>query len=99
MTLTRTIAVLSGFLAVALSVVILRAEATRMQFGTSRLDREAEDLINQVHERELELARLRNPAMIRARLADARINEAGVKPAEPPKPPKPGRLPPRRRSP
>ncbi|MBK8914330.1 MAG: hypothetical protein IPM64_06950 [Phycisphaerales bacterium] len=97
MTLTRTIAVLVTALAVALTVVALRAEVTHLQFRTSELDREADALLNQVRERELELARLRNPLQIRAGLGDAREQPA-VQNA-PAKPRNPQRLPPRRRNP
>lgn len=97
MTLTRTIVVLLGLIAVALSTAMLRADATRQQFETSKLDREAEELLSQIHERELELARLRNPASLRQHLADQRIAEPEPKP-KPKTNAKPTKLPPRRKT-
>lgn len=97
MTLTRTIVVLVLALGVALTVVALRTEATHLQFRTSELDREADALLNQVRERELELARLRNPLQIRAGLGEPREQPAAQTP--PGKPRNSQRLPPRRRNP
>ncbi len=73
MTLTRMIVTLAGALAVMLTVVILRAECTRLHFDVSRLDKRGDGLIQQMREEELELARLRNPAVIRARVAEMRL--------------------------
>lgn len=73
MTLPRTIVTLSAALVVMLAVVMLRAETTRLQYETSRFDREADVLLEQFREQQLELARLRNPIMIRDRAADLRL--------------------------
>ncbi|MBL8879775.1 MAG: hypothetical protein JNG88_11705 [Phycisphaerales bacterium] len=73
MTLTRTIVTLVVTLLVMLTVVVLRAETTRLQFESSRLDRQSDVLLEQFREQQLELARLRNPTMIRDRAADLRL--------------------------
>lgn len=67
MTLFRILVVLAIALAVLLGVVALRAETTRLQYLTSRLDQEAEQSLEQLRQHELELARLRNPMIIRER--------------------------------
>lgn len=67
MTLFRTLVVLAIALAVLLGVVALRAETTRLQYLTSKLDQEAEQALEQLRQHELELARLRNPMIIRER--------------------------------
>lgn len=74
MTLTRTIVTLITALLVMLTVVVLRAETTRLQFESSRFDRDAEILLAQFREQQLELARLRNPVLIRDRAADMRLS-------------------------
>lgn len=68
MTLGRTAALLTGALAVMLTVVVLRAETTRLHFELVRLERRAATLRQELREKELELARLRNPARIRDRV-------------------------------
>ncbi|MBN2445334.1 MAG: hypothetical protein JXO22_01315 [Phycisphaerae bacterium] len=75
MTLARTVVVLGGTLAVMLVVVVLRTETSRLHYQMSQLDREAAVLRQQLRERELELARLRNPARIRARALDMRFEQ------------------------
>lgn len=67
MTLFRILVVLAIALAVLLGVVALRAETTRLQYLTSKLDQEAEQSLEQLRQHELELARLRNPMIIRER--------------------------------
>jgi hypothetical protein len=56
-----------------LVVVVLRAESTRLHNELSNLDHQASLLWQQLREEELELARLRNPALIRARAAEMRL--------------------------
>ena len=73
MTLTRTVVLLSGTLAVMLTVVILRTETTRLHYRLSQLDRQERALQQQLREKELELARLRNPALIRAQALKMRF--------------------------
>ncbi len=68
MTLLRTISVLAGALVVMLAVVILRAETTRLHYEISRREARVQRCRQQLREAELELARLRNPMMIRARV-------------------------------
>lgn len=59
-----------GALATMVAVVAFRAEATRVQFEVSQLDRQAEALIVTLREQELTLAQLRNPAEIRRRAVE-----------------------------
>ena len=73
LTLTRTIALLAGGLAVMLSVVIVRAETARLAFEFAVLERDAGLMRQQLREKELELARLRDPALIRRRAVDLRL--------------------------
>ncbi len=73
MTLTRTIVLLAVALAVMLTVVIVRAETTRLHNRFAQLEFDARVLRQQLRERELELARLRDPALIRGRAADLRL--------------------------
>ena len=75
-TLPRTIIVLVGALAIMLAVVALLAETTRVQYEQSQADRRAEELLLRLRGQELELARLRNPALIREKLADLRLGTA-----------------------
>ena len=79
MTLRRLVLVLGAGLVALMSVVLLRADATRLHFLRSELQRDAGILRQELREKELELARLRNPSLIRARLselsADERISE------------------------
>lgn len=56
-----------------LAVVALRAESTRIQFEISQIDHRAEVLLLRLREQEMELARLRNPALIRQRVAELRL--------------------------
>lgn len=65
MTLFRMIVVLVGALAVLLCVAILRAETTRLHYEISARERRAAECCQQLREAELELARLRNPMLIR----------------------------------
>jgi hypothetical protein len=76
--LTRTVIVLLGALAVMIAVVALRAETTRIQFETSQHDRRAEELLVRLRAQELELARLRNPAIIRDRVTELRLGTIGL---------------------
>ncbi len=71
MTLLRTIVVLSGGLVVMLVVVVLRTETTRLHYEVSQRERQAEGLHQQMRESELELARLRNPMLIREQVKEA----------------------------
>ena len=68
MPLRWLIAVLATILMGLLAVVTLRAEATRLHYQLSQLDRRAQVLRQELREKELELARLHNPALIRAKL-------------------------------
>ncbi len=78
MSLRRTVVILGAGLATLLTVVILRAETTRLQSELSLLDSRAAVLWQELRENELELARLRNPALIRARVAQMRLQDSPV---------------------
>lgn len=75
MTLTRIMIVLGGALTFMMTIVVLRAEATSLHYELSRYDARVDALNQELHERELELARLKNPARIRARIAELRLGE------------------------
>ena len=77
--IARLTLVLLSALVVMLTVVVLRSERTRLQFEISRDDRDAEALRQEVRERELELARLSNPGVIRQRLLEMRIEQSAAK--------------------
>jgi len=73
MPLRWLILVLVTVLVAMMVVVFLRAEKARLHYELSQLDQRAQVLCQELRERELELARLRNPAVIRARLAEWRL--------------------------
>lgn len=73
MSLIRMVVILGGALVVMLAVVALRAETTRLHFEISELDQRAAGLMREIGEKELELARLRNPARIRAKAEELRL--------------------------
>jgi hypothetical protein len=79
--IARLTLVLLSALLVMLSVVVLRSERTRLQFEISQKDRDAEALRLEVRERELELARLSNPGVIRQRLLEMRLEQSAVRTA------------------
>jgi sensor domain CHASE-containing protein len=70
MPLRWLILILAALLVAMMTVVVLRAETSRLHYGLSQLDQRAEVLRQELREKELELARLRNPAVIRAKLAE-----------------------------
>jgi len=70
MTLARMIVILLGALLLMLAVVVLRAETTRLHYQLSQIDQQADLLWQELREEELELQRLRNPAVLRARVAE-----------------------------
>jgi hypothetical protein len=72
MTLWRISFVLAAGLAVLLTVVGLRAEAARLNFEIAALERQADALLLDIRERELELARLSNPMTVRERVLSRR---------------------------
>lgn len=69
MTVARTIGVLGLSAAILLLVVILRTEAAGVHYQISQIDRELDGLRQQFRENDIEIARLRNPALIRASAA------------------------------
>lgn len=84
MTLTRIIVLLVAALAVMLTVVILRVEATRAQVRIAALDKAENELHAAIRAEEVELARWRSPILIRDRLRELRRAALGL-PAEPKK--------------
>jgi hypothetical protein len=94
MTLTRMAVLLSGALLVMLAVIILRAESARIHFRVSQLDAQADGFRQQLREQELELQRLRNPALIRARAGELKLPASAPAPA-----PRPAISPIRKKSP
>jgi len=78
MPLRWLILVLATILVALMAVVVLRAEVTRLHYELSQLDRRAEALRQEACEKELELARLRSPAIIRARLAELRLGSVSA---------------------
>ncbi|MBI5863793.1 MAG: hypothetical protein HZB38_04660 [Planctomycetes bacterium] len=75
MSIQRLVLVLVSTMAVMLTVVVLRSERTRLQFKASEYDRETDSVLQELRERELELARLSNPLLIRERLSQMRLEE------------------------
>ena len=73
MPLRSLILLLAMVLVAMMTIVLLRAETTRLHYGLSQLDRRAGVLRQELAEKELELERLRNPALIRAKLAELRL--------------------------
>ncbi|MFQ5805001.1 MAG: hypothetical protein ACE5I3_00975 [Phycisphaerae bacterium] len=73
MPLKRLMLVLATVLTALMAVVLLRADATRLHYQFSQLGERAEVLQQELREKELELARLRNPAVMRAKLAELRL--------------------------
>lgn len=76
MALKRLVVVLAAALAALMAVVVLRAETTQLHYQLSQLDRRTQALRQEAREKELELMRLRNPALIRAKLAELRLHGA-----------------------
>ena len=82
----RLVVLLSGGLLVMLSVVVLRAETTACNFEISRQEVRADELRLELRAKELELARFRDPAEIRKRLAQNRLDSAPHTPQPTPAP-------------
>ncbi len=73
MALRGLMLVLATALVAMMAVVLLRAETARLHYALSQVDQRAAVLRQELREKELELARLRNPAVIRAKLAEWRL--------------------------
>ena len=72
----RSLILLLALVLVAMmTIVLLRAETTRLHYELSQLDSRAGVLHQELAEKELERERLRNPALIRAKLAELRLGE------------------------
>lgn len=80
MTILRVSAVLVGAAVVLLTVVMLRAETTRLHYSISRLDARADELRQQIRDRGVELQRLRDPARIRFQAELLRTGEIELGP-------------------
>jgi sensor domain CHASE-containing protein len=74
MPLRSLILLLVMVLVAMMTIVLLRAETTRLHYELSQLDRRAEILRQELDEKELELERLRSPGLIRAKLAELRLS-------------------------
>ena len=72
----RVIVVLLGTVIVMLTAVVLRAETARLNHEISGLDREELRLREEARGFEIELARLRNPMLMRQRVAENRLQQA-----------------------
>jgi hypothetical protein len=83
MSLRSLIVLLAMVLAAMMTVVLLRAEATRLHYELVQLDRRAGVLRQELAEKELEVERLRNPALIRAKLAELRLGGSVRDPGRP----------------
>jgi len=81
MSVRRLIAVLCCGLIAMLAMVSLRAEATRLDYELSLVDRQAEGLLLELREKKLELARLSNPARIRQKFLELSPEPATTRPA------------------
>jgi hypothetical protein len=69
-TLARLTMVFGGGLLVMLVTIALRAEATRLQHEQVRAERETLLVREAIRDKQLELARLRNPALIQRRVLE-----------------------------
>lgn len=67
----RMIAVLLLWLAVLLAVVVLRSETTRLHYEIASQQQQADNIRHTLRQAELELARLRNPMLLRQRVENA----------------------------
>lgn len=81
MSIPRLILVMLSALGVMLTLVILRTETVRFQYKAAKAERECDSLVQDIRDRELELARIGNPVALRERLIDLK----GVEPADAPK--------------
>lgn len=73
MTLTRMIGLFAGALMVMLTVVVLRAETTRVHYEISLLDRRDDVLRQELRKEQVALQRARNPAALLERVKDMRL--------------------------
>lgn len=71
MTLLRMIVIFVGALVLLLSVVVLRAQTSRLHYEIARCQRQTEELQQELIDAELELARLRSPTRLRQRAEEA----------------------------
>lgn len=71
MSIFRMIVVFLTALAVMLAVVVLRSETARLHFEVSQRERAGERMLQELRDVELELARMRNPMLIRQQVRRA----------------------------
>jgi hypothetical protein len=83
MTLRRMILLFMGVLAVMVSAVVLRAEATRVHYEIAELDRRDDGLRQEVRKEQLALQRARNPATLLERVKDMKLEEPKATPQRP----------------
>lgn len=92
MSLIRLAVLLLASVILMLSVVVIRTETTRVQRRISETDREIALLRRLIREKELDLARLTSPELIRDQWLDIEVGEdPTAKPAPPPSPPRRGK--------
>ncbi len=77
MTVLRVSVILAIGLATLLTVAALRERIVRLHYELSRLDAQAQSLRQELWHKELILARLRNPMLIRERLKELRVPTTG----------------------
>jgi len=70
--LSRIVVVLVCGLLVMLATVLLRVETTRLHYRISLCDQRSEEYRHELRALQLELARLRDPSVIRARIVNLR---------------------------
>ncbi len=83
MTLTRIILLLAGMLALLLTVVVFRAETTRVQYETTELERREDALREELRHERLALQRASNPAELLERVRQLRFAKPAPDPARP----------------
>lgn len=80
MTLRRIIPILAAALLVMTAVVVLRGETSRRNSELLSLEQDERLVLQELKEKELELARLQNPGLIRETLIGDRDAKSNHKP-------------------
>ena len=85
MTLRRMIALFLGALVIMLTVVVLRAETTRVHYEISQLDQRSDALRLELLRERSALQQARNPAALLERVKDMRLMDTEDE-TQPPRP-------------